>query len=191
MDKTWRWMLGMVYVIAVAIIWITASFVVQSVVRAGVSPFFITYFCNSLFIVYLPIVEAGKLFWKWVERRREEQREGSSGAKAGAEKETVHLLEEPGVGNPNAEVVKEMGVLELADHSLDVPQEVANREWTRREIAQVSLLICPFWFLAQFTFNLSLRYTTVTVSLSATFRLSSALNHHVLVQRMVICDMNF
>ncbi|PKI64800.1 hypothetical protein CRG98_014796 [Punica granatum] len=27
---------------------------------------------------------------------------------------------------------------------------------------RVSLLICPFWFLAQLTFNLSLKYTTVT-----------------------------
>ncbi|KAG0588587.1 hypothetical protein KC19_2G254500 [Ceratodon purpureus] len=168
MEKTWRWMVGMVYVIAVAIIWIIASFVVQSVVGAGVSPFLITYLCNSLFIVYLPIVEGGKVFWEWVERRRlgrEQQLEGSSGVNepgAEAEKETVHLLEEPGVGNPNSGVVKELGVLESAEEPVDAPGDVKNREWSRREIAHVSLLICPFWFLAQFTFNLSLRYTTVT-----------------------------
>ncbi|KAF3487591.1 hypothetical protein F2Q69_00052108 [Brassica cretica] len=34
--------------------------------------------------------------------------------------------------------------------------------WTRIRVAKVSLVICPFWFLAQLTFNLSLKYTTVT-----------------------------
>ena len=167
METTWRWMLGMVYVIAVAVIWIVASFVVQSVVGAGVSPFLITYLCNSLFIVYLPVVEGGNVFWKWLERRRlgrQQPREASSGAQSGAEKETVHLLEEPGVVNPNSGLVKEPEVLEVAEDPMDAPREIANREWSRREIARVSLLICPFWFLAQFTFNLSLRYTTVTVS---------------------------
>ena len=35
--------------------------------------------------------------------------------------------------------------------------------WTRLRVAKVSLVICPFWFLAQLTFNLSLKYTTVRV----------------------------
>ncbi|KAJ0053322.1 hypothetical protein Pint_01567 [Pistacia integerrima] len=38
----------------------------------------------------------------------------------------------------------------------------AKGRWTRTRVAKVSLLICPFWFLAQLTFNLSLKYTTVT-----------------------------
>ncbi|KAL0459307.1 UNVERIFIED_CONTAM: putative vacuolar membrane protein [Sesamum latifolium] len=38
----------------------------------------------------------------------------------------------------------------------------AKGRWTRRRTAKVSLLICPFWFLAQLTFNLSLKYTSVT-----------------------------
>ncbi|KAJ4893069.1 Uncharacterized protein Rs2_19863 [Raphanus sativus] len=41
-------------------IWIAASFVVQSVVDAGVSPFLITFICNSLFVVYLPLFEIGR-----------------------------------------------------------------------------------------------------------------------------------
>ncbi|KAK4407331.1 putative vacuolar membrane protein [Sesamum angolense] len=49
-----------------------------------------------------------------------------------------------------------------------VPEYVGSRgldakgRWTRRRTAKVSLLICPFWFLAQLTFNLSLKYTSVT-----------------------------
>ena len=61
LQKTWRWVLGMIYVVAVAVIWIAASFVVQSVVDSGVSPFLITYICNTLFVVYIPIVEIGGL----------------------------------------------------------------------------------------------------------------------------------
>ncbi|WVY96550.1 hypothetical protein V8G54_028701 [Vigna mungo] len=43
------------------------------------------------------------------------------------------------------------------DHQLD-----EKGRWSRCRVAKVSLLICPFWFLAQLTFNLSLKYTTVT-----------------------------
>lgn len=51
----------MLYVVAVAVIWIVASFVVQSVVDSGVSPFLISYVCNTLFLVYIPIVELGNV----------------------------------------------------------------------------------------------------------------------------------
>lgn len=196
MEKQWRWMLGMLYVVAVAVIWIVASFVVQSVVGAGVSPLHIAYICNSLFVVYLPIVEGGRVFRAWLERRSvgRDQRE-ESGSKAGADKETVHLLEDPAVGavvaieseelghvNPN-HVANQQEAVE-AEISLEASQEVTNREWSRREIAQVSLLICPLWFLAQFTFNLSLRYTSVTVSLLSDLLVSLCLHlslYHILV----------
>ncbi|KAL5702695.1 hypothetical protein ACHQM5_027875 [Ranunculus cassubicifolius] len=56
----WRWALGLSYIFAVAIIWIAASFVVQSVVDSGVSPFLVTYICNSLFIIYIPLVEIAR-----------------------------------------------------------------------------------------------------------------------------------
>lgn len=142
MEKPWRWALGMLYVIIVALIWILASFVVQSVVGAGVSPFLLSYICNSLFVVYLPIVEVGKLVQKWLLRRGVVRSE-----------EEEKLLEENREINPNSN----SGIAEQEER---VGETV--REWSRREVAQVSLLICPFWFLAQFTFNLSLKYTSVT-----------------------------
>ncbi|KAF2292632.1 hypothetical protein GH714_026131 [Hevea brasiliensis] len=65
-----------------------------------------------------------------------------------------------GVGSP----------VEFTSYSIEriLPLEEANKgvdakgRWTRTRVAKVSLLICPFWFLAQLTFNLSLKYTTVT-----------------------------
>ncbi|XP_025013477.2 thiamine-repressible mitochondrial transport protein THI74 isoform X2 [Ricinus communis] len=59
-NKAWGWIVGLIYIFAVAAIWIAASFVVQSVVDAGVSPFLITYICNSLFVIYIPLVEIGR-----------------------------------------------------------------------------------------------------------------------------------
>ncbi|KAG2608018.1 hypothetical protein PVAP13_4NG293000 [Panicum virgatum] len=59
---TWRWYLGLIYIVAVASIWIAASYIVQSVVDGGVSPFLITYICNSLFVVYIPIIEVARYF---------------------------------------------------------------------------------------------------------------------------------
>ncbi|KAJ0445618.1 putative solute carrier family 35 member SLC35F1/F2/F6 [Helianthus annuus] len=168
-NKTWRWVLGLIYIFAVATIWIAASFVVQSVVDEGVSPFLITYICNSLFVVYIPLVEIGRYL---------EDKCGSllflrSGdgtvSEVNQESEVVNLLVEKDVAVQTDVVINEavdhdevaLGsdvVLDLhANEGLD-----SKGRWTRTRLAKVSLLICPFWFLAQLSFNLSLKYTTVT-----------------------------
>ncbi|KAJ0683649.1 putative EamA domain-containing protein [Helianthus annuus] len=168
-NKTWRWVLGLIYIFAVATIWIAASFVVQSVVDEGVSPFLITYICNSLFVVYIPLVEIGRYL---------EDKCGSllflrSGdgtvSEVNRESEVVNLLVEKDVAVQTDVVINEavdhdevaLGsdvVLDLhANEGLD-----SKGRWTRTRLAKVSLLICPFWFLAQLSFNLSLKYTTVT-----------------------------
>lgn len=187
-SKVWRWGLGLTYIVAVAAIWIAASFVVQSVVDAGVSPFLITYICNSLFMVYIPMVEIGRylednyggfLFWR---------SKNSSPLKELGESEKAILLQESDEGCAEVGDSVLIEVREVSDHGegigperkdvfeeLDRPlpnpdnvdgvgsKEVdAKGRWTRMRMAKVSLLICPFWFLAQLTFNLSLKYTTVT-----------------------------
>lgn len=186
-SKAWKWGLGLIYIIAVAIIWIAASFVVQSVVDAGVSPFLVTYICNSLFVVLIPIVEIGRyledsygslLFWK-----SDKSLKGRLG-----ESEQAILLRD---NEASGEVVESLvidevdGIVDRYDGSDLLPSDdvvgglvgrvglVENVDqkgldekgrWTRCRVAKVSLLICPFWFFAQLTFNLSLKYTTVTVS---------------------------
>ncbi|KMZ56050.1 Solute carrier family 35 member F5 [Zostera marina] len=124
-----RWTLGVFYVVTVAAVWIAASYIVQSVVDDGVSPFLITYICNSLFLIYIPLVEIARYFedsiakiWKWRPRGSDDN--------------------EPTT---------------LVGEGFD-----EKRRWSRARIAKISLLICPFWFLAQLTFNYSLKYTTVT-----------------------------
>ncbi|KAJ0113448.1 hypothetical protein Patl1_01606 [Pistacia atlantica] len=188
-SKVWKWVLGLIYIVAVATIWIAASFVVQSVVDDGVSPFLITYICNSLFVVYIPIAEIGRylvdtygslLFWR--------KKKSSPLEEPGSSEQTI-LLGESVVdvkvdGSYPSVTVEER---EISQHGRDIDSrsEFVSRElertlpvvkvdghpdkgldakgrWTCTRVAKVSLLICPFWFLAQLTFNLSLKYTTVT-----------------------------
>lgn len=193
-SKTGRWVLGLLYIVAVAAIWIAASFVVQSVVDAGVSPFLITYICNSLFVVYIPLVEIGRYLednygglWPWGRKNSEPLQELGESEKAilliesddSANNEASVLVEEGdihrhgrAVGSESKHVLDELdgsfsnqiNAGEGADKQVD-----AKGRWTRTRMAKVSLLISPFWFLAQLTFNLSLKYTTVTVSIFELF----------------------
>ncbi|CAJ2670267.1 unnamed protein product [Trifolium pratense] len=187
-SKAWKWGLGLIYIIAVAIIWIAASFVVQSVVDAGVSPFLVTYICNSLFVVLIPIVEIGRYLensygglWFWKCDKSKPHLEGRLGESEQAillrdndasgevvesvVVEDVDVIQDRNIGPellPSDDVVEgivgQVGLIENVDQSgLD-----EKGRWTRCRVAKVSLLICPFWFLAQLTFNLSLKYTTVT-----------------------------
>ncbi|XP_027928217.1 thiamine-repressible mitochondrial transport protein THI74 [Vigna unguiculata] len=188
-NETWTWILGLIYIFAVATIWIAASFVVQSVVDAGVSPFLVTYVCNSLFVVLIPIVEIGRYLedsygglWFWRSDNSHSHTEGRvrhseqvillKDNDAGNEASESLVLEEVAVvseeRNNGSELVQtetvtrvlvddQVNVIEKVDHQLD-----EKGRWSRCRVAKVSLLICPFWFLAQLTFNLSLKYTTVT-----------------------------
>ena len=188
-SKLWRWGLGLLYIFAVAAIWIAASFVVQSVVDAGVSPFLITYVCNSLFIVYIPLVEIGRylednygglMFWRNkksspLQELGESEKaillgEGVLGAKDDGSNQ-FSLVEEGEISHEKGDGSQLDSNSNELTRTLPNQNEVANMDldakgrWTRTRVAKVSLLICPFWFLAQLTFNLSLKYTTVTVSI--------------------------
>ncbi|XP_052160647.1 uncharacterized vacuolar membrane protein YML018C [Oryza glaberrima] len=170
---SWRWCLGLIYIVAVASIWIAASYIVQSVVDEGVSPFLITYICNSLFVIYIPIVEAARYFedsinnfWTKLKGKDVADLEQS------ADLESINLLhgseQEGNTASPtrlpedilaSEAVFPVQAELNVADGSKALD---AKGRWTRARVARVSMVVCPFWFLAQLTFNLSLRYTTVT-----------------------------
>lgn len=171
---TWNWCLGLIYIVVVAAIWIAASYLVQSVVDAGVSPFLVSYICNSLFLVYIPIVELARCCEGLVGKVINKQQSGDP--------ETVSLLRK-NVSNKDPYDVVQHYEDENASGSGSRDQDAermspvfgyafaqpGRRHWTRFQVAKVSLLICPFWFLAQLTFNLSLKYTTVTVSIFKPF----------------------
>lgn len=172
-NDTWRWCLGLIYIVAIAGIWIAASYIVQSVVDGGVSPFLITYICNSLFIVYIPIVEFARYFEDSIDNLWSKLK-GKDGADLQqlADLESVNLLQRSGQEGSAASPLSEDNLTSNAIFPIHTELGVADcskgldakGRWTRARTARVSMLVCPFWFLAQLTFNLSLRYTTVTVS---------------------------
>ncbi|CAL1411983.1 unnamed protein product [Linum trigynum] len=184
-SKVWKWVLGLVYIFAVAIIWIVASFVVQSVVDGGVSPFLITYICNSLFVVYLPIAEIARYLEDWRDKKNVtslELRESEKDILLEESELSKEYEYDGSTSNPSVPVEEEVVEEQESgghDSRLDTiisfevepPFPVDDRvnkgvdskgRWTRTRLAWVSLLICPFWFTAQLMFNLSLKYTTVT-----------------------------
>ncbi|KAE8676268.1 Kinase superfamily protein [Hibiscus syriacus] len=185
-SEAWRWGLGLLYIFAVASIWIAASFVVQSVVDAGVSPFLVTYICNSLFVVYIPLVEIARYLEDNCGSLLSRRNSRSSPSEELRESEQAILLGE-GVLGSRTDGSSQFSLAAEGKINLEIPNdsllendsneltttlssqgEVANigldakGRWTRTRVAKVSLSICPFWFLAQLTFNLSLKYTTVT-----------------------------
>ena len=91
---------------------------------------------------------------------------------AGNEASESLVLEEVDViqeRNNGSELLPADKVVGVSADQVNVIENISNHldekgRWSRCRVAKVSLLICPFWFLAQLTFNLSLKYTTVTVS---------------------------
>jgi hypothetical protein len=48
-------LLGLCFILAVAVIWVVASFVVQDIESTGAHPLVLTYVANSLFAIYVPL----------------------------------------------------------------------------------------------------------------------------------------
>ncbi|KAL2642494.1 hypothetical protein R1flu_010081 [Riccia fluitans] len=194
-----RWVTGVIYIVLVALIWVTASFVVQSVVDGGVSPFLITYICNSLFVVYIPIVEGGNKLKSMLKQKGwcqilnvrvhevcEEEAprhfERQNLLEYGGEEVAMGRTVESEVSLAKSDLgagaeSREVRILETEEQTLltDVtekatavdgsevePLKKQNQPWSRKRTALVGLWICPLWFLAQLTYNFSLKYTTVT-----------------------------
>ena len=115
----------------------------------GVSPFCLTYMCNSFFVVYLPIKEDWKLVWKWMPALKEsKQGLGSKEEQKllGGEKRDMSLSPNAGIGKEEEERIGETA-----------------KEWSKQEMAQLSFLICQFRIVVQFTFKWSLKYTYISV----------------------------
>ncbi|KAK8953409.1 hypothetical protein KSP40_PGU011196 [Platanthera guangdongensis] len=180
---SWRWSLGIAYIVAVASIWIAASYIVQTVVDEGVSPFLLTYICNSLFVVYIPIVEIARYLEDSVDSPSVKHHNEPYVSES--DSENVNLLASivpnggPNITSPHGEASPSGSETTIQDKGRDLPPQVdvfssgnplssvdkqldSKGRWLRSRVAKVSLLICPFWFFAQLTFNLSLKYTTVT-----------------------------
>ncbi|XP_031278347.1 uncharacterized transporter C405.03c isoform X3 [Pistacia vera] len=181
-SKVWKWILGLIYIVAVATIWIAASFVVQSVVDDGVSPFLITYICNSLFVVYIPIAEIGRylvdtygslLFWR--------KKKSSPLEEPGSSEQTILLGEsvvDVKVDGSYPSVTVEEGEISQHGRDIDSRSEFVSRElertlpvakvdghpdkgldakgrWTRTRVAKSNTILSSASSLFTFLFSLA------------------------------------
>lgn len=184
-------LLGLGFIVAVAVIWVGASFVVQGIEEHGAHPAVLTFVANSLFAVYVPVYFAN-LRWR---RRRAAHARNSAGAtrhvqETGAlvapgprsdEGDSLALAAPRGGGltpedsGKGASPPASMPLRQLFHAALVVserrgPHSCARVDWrgcghlalrTQRPTPRPPQ-VAPLWYVAQLTFNTSLHMTSVT-----------------------------
>ncbi|KAK9794952.1 hypothetical protein WJX73_000997 [Symbiochloris irregularis] len=144
-----RWAVGILLIVSVSIIWVAASFVVQAVESEGLHPFLLSYIANSLFIVYLPLHWVISKTKKSPQERRSTDDVEEDDAEASALQRTTSLPKSDHLGEEHAHHQSQR------DRSFWGP-------FRDKKTLQAAVVVAPLWFLAQFTFNLSLHMTSVT-----------------------------
>ena len=130
------WSLGIVLIVIVALIWSASSVLVQAIFTAYDfnRPFFLTYLANSLFIVMLPLRALSRCV------RRAHVGAASPASISDAWEATSTPDCHGGASTDSSDAVP------------------------LRQTARAALVVCPLWFLANFTYNWSLGMTSVTSS---------------------------
>lgn len=166
------YLLGVTFILLVAIIWSGGSVLVQYIFQNldFQSPFLITYICNSLFVIYLPL-------WQlWIA--------------------LGWIVNPPKLfRDPNLELVKTSEGLDDSDSSShqfitssdEIDEETSNKKrlvhiYSHEDVIRVALVISPVWFLANCLYNYSLLMTSVSSSTIIRFvlaTLSTQPNHSI------------
>lgn len=142
---TRRRVLGLGFIVAVATIWVIASFAVQGIESAGVHPAVLTYIANSLFALYLPV--------HWIDRKVGKTLRHTASNSTSFES---HALYSPGAlrdddTNTDSATAQGLGSVSSSPPGISHPR-----------LLYAAVIVAPLWFLAQLTFNASLQSTSVT-----------------------------
>ncbi|KAL4458711.1 hypothetical protein ABPG75_013576 [Micractinium tetrahymenae] len=183
-----RRLLGLAFILAVALIWVAASFFVQGIEEQGAHPAVLTFVANSLFAVYVPI------YYLNLRLRR---RHAAAAAAARHAQERAALVpaghprsDDDSVGGPAglasssplAEGEEEeeggsrshggrLGLQLGTPTSPPVAEDSANGKahvhggpppMPLRQLFRAALVVAPLWYCAQLAFNMSLQRTSVT-----------------------------
>ncbi|CAB9506847.1 solute carrier family 35, member F5 [Seminavis robusta] len=157
--------LGLFFILCVSLIWSAASILVQFLYtqQSFDSPFLLTYIGVSLFTLLLPtkwILEHGKQILRTIfgRRRRRSLNEISS--------TTIEIITDDNRGQyENVPSVGESATLDEPDGEADndgIP--TMTLKWTKYDHMMAAIKIAPVWFLANWTYNASLAYTSITSS---------------------------
>lgn len=137
--------LGLFFIFLVAIIWSVASGVVQYLYtdQKFDSPFLLTYIGTSLLVLLLP----SRLLW--------EQRHNCGG------EEEIDII--PWRTHDTYQHVPSTSESVSLEHvQIDSPS--SRQIWSHEQHAKVALWIAPVWFVANYAYDASLAYTSITSS---------------------------
>lgn len=177
--------LGLFFIFLVSVIWAAASILVQFLYTQHNfdSPFLLTYIGTSLFTLLLPskvLVDQGKTlvnkYWYGTSRRSltvEITPSASLGQCDRGQYENIPSVqseddEEPFQDEAEPDLHKNSnnnGIHDSPIISGDDPVPAAPIEaWTNADHMRAAIKIAPVWFLANWTYNASLAYTSITSS---------------------------
>mmetsp|Transcript_12897 Transcript_12897/g.19620 ORF Transcript_12897/g.19620 Transcript_12897/m.19620 type:complete len:418 (-) Transcript_12897:90-1343(-) len=154
--------LGLVLIVLVSIIWALASVLTQHIycdLDFG-NPFLLTFLSSSLFVIYLPYEYAKE----WSKNRFFDAAED-----AGSEL-SMHGLEISGPENKShqrSQYAAIPTIIEGGEIEIDDPRPPRNKhasKISKQETFRIALFIAPVWFLANYTYNQSLEWTSVSSS---------------------------
>jgi solute carrier family 35 protein F5 len=128
-----NWYLGVFFILIVAIIWTFSSVLVQYIFHnlSFQGPFFLTYMGISLFSLNLPLYYLGQVVWPRIYTWYTNRKN----------------------------VMKGYAFPTIPDFENEVKKKQKQKA-SYYEIAKISALISPLWFIANFTYNQSLNMTT-------------------------------
>ncbi|KAI0331943.1 hypothetical protein GY45DRAFT_1400890 [Cubamyces sp. BRFM 1775] len=134
------YLVGILLLLVVVLLWTTSNFVTQDLFEDGYEkPFLVTYLNTSAFSLYL----LPYLFRRYYGRN--DQKVGGRGRHEGYE---PLLTDVDAAGTLGATVT-------------DIPDKSVSKPLTTRETAHLAAVFCLLWFIANWTVNASLDYTSV------------------------------
>jgi solute carrier family 35 protein F5 len=136
--------LGLVFIVLVSLIWAAASILVQYLYtnQDFDSPFLLTYFGVSLFTVFLPL--------EWLQQKCKGQSSSIS-----EDYQTISAHDEAPLTSDNGN--------DRNDHQ-PTPSTLASEKWSTRDHMRAAAKIAPVWFLSNYSYAASLKYTSITSS---------------------------
>eukprot|EP00959_Pyramimonas_sp_CCMP1952_P137157 2870004-Pyramimonas_sp.AAC.1 len=89
----------------------------QEVVSDGIAPFMLTYLCNSMFVLYLPVVEFGNT-WEWLTGRKLASSKAVADFEADSDEDVSGLLDDTQISSPEEQSAKPYTRMETARAAL-------------------------------------------------------------------------